>query len=107
MRTYRAMKYGNVKTEIEGERFDSRREAARWKELRMLERAGRITCLRRQVPFELIPKSEHGRAVKYIADFVYMENGRQVIEDAKGYRTAVYKLKRRMMAEQGREIVEV
>ena len=100
-------KYHNRVVEVDGIRFDSRREAHRWRELRLMERVGLITELRRQVPFELIPKSRHGRAIKYIADFVYRKDGEQVIEDAKGYRTDVYRLKRRMMAEQGYEIQEV
>lgn len=107
MRAAKASKYHSVKTQVDGERFDSRREAARWRELQMMERAGKITGLRRQEAFVLIPRSRHGRAIKYVADFVYEENGRQVIEDVKGYRTQVYRLKRRMMAEMGHEIVEV
>ena len=96
-------KYGNKKTVIDGMTFDSIHEAARWKELRLLERAGEIKCLSRQVKFELIPKmkTRTGKTVQgesYIADFVYLDKeGRQVIEDAKGYKTAVYKIKRKQM----------
>ena len=100
-------KYRNRKTVVDGICFDSRKEAARWCELRLLERAGEIEGLQRQVAFELIPKSQHGRAIRYIADFVYIERGRQIIEDVKGVRTEVYKLKKRMMAEQGKEIREI
>lgn len=100
-------KYHNRRVVVDGLRFDSIKEAHRWCELCLLQRAGQITDLRRQVPFVLIPKSAHGRAVKYIADFVYIEGGREVIEDAKGVRTAVYKLKKRLMAEQGKQIREV
>ena len=100
-------KYHNRKTVIDGIRSDSKREAERWCELRLLEKAGRIENLRRQVAFELIPKSRHGRSIRYIADFVYLENGETVIEDAKGVRTDVYRLKKRLMAEQGKEIREV
>ena len=60
------------------------------------------------MPFVLLPKSQYGRPVKYIADFVSTEGGRRAVEDAKGYRTDVYKLKRRLMAELlGIEIKEV
>lgn len=83
----------------DGLRFDSKKEAARWNQLVLLERAGVIQGLRRQVPFVLIDKSAHGRAIKYVADFSYMQDGVEIVEDAKGYRTEVYKLKRRMMAE--------
>lgn len=101
-------KYHAHPTLVDGIRFDSRKEAARYRELCLLERAGEIQGLQLQVPFLLFPKSRYGRPVKYIADFVYTENGRQVVEDAKGYRTDVYKLKRRLMAELlGIEIKEV
>ena len=95
-------KYGNRKTVIDGQVFDSKKEAARWQELRLLERAGEISHLQRQVPFELLPPQKVGkkvveRAVKYIADFVYLEGGRMVVEDTKGKRTKEYVLKRKMM----------
>lgn len=92
-------KYHAQPAMVDGIRLASRKEATRYRELRLLEQAGAIQDLRLQVPFVLLPKSQYGRAVKYIADFVYTENGRQVVEDAKGYRTDVYKLKRRLMAE--------
>ena len=95
----RRSKYGAHPVSIDGLRFDSAREATRWVQLVMLERAGVIQGLRRQVPFVLIDKSAHGRAIRYIADFTYMQDGQEIVEDAKGYRTDVYKLKRRMMAE--------
>lgn len=102
-------KYRNKKTILDGIKFDSKHEAERYTHLLLMQRAGLITGLQLQVPFVLIPKSAKGRAVKYIADFVYFdcESKRNVIEDAKGMRTDVYKIKKRMMAEQGHEIVEV
>ena len=91
-------KYGNIKTVTsDGIKHDSIKEANRWCELKLLERAGRIQDLQRQVKYELIPKQEGERAVYYIADFVYTENGQKVVEDAKGMRTKEYKLKRKMM----------
>jgi hypothetical protein len=92
-------KYKNRKTVVDGIVFDSQKEAARWWELKLLERAGAIADLRRQVRFELIPKQEGERAVTYIADFVYTENGERVVEDAKGVRTQAYVLKRKLMLE--------
>ena len=97
-------KFGNRKTELDGKVFDSRKEARRFAELRLMERAGEISGLQTQVPFVLIPaqRDEKGRvierAVSYVADFVYNDKaGKLVVEDAKGYRTEVYKLKRKMM----------
>ena len=76
-------KYGNTKVNVDGVPFDSKREAARWKELRIMARAGEITALRRQVRFELIPKQDGERAVSYMADFVYRDkDGREIVEDA-------------------------
>jgi hypothetical protein len=92
-------KYHNRKTSVDGIRFDSKREANRYMELKLLEKAGAIKDLRRQVPYILIDKSCYGRAIKYVADFVYLENGQLVVEDVKGVRTPVYKLKKRLMAE--------
>ena len=84
--------------------FDSKKEFQRYQELKMLEKAGLINDLKRQVPFQLIPsQAENGqvveRAVKYIADFTYYENGELVVEDVKApaTRTDVYKIKRKLM----------
>lgn len=91
-------KYGNTKVAIDGMPFDSKREAARWQELRLLERAGEISDLRRQVRYELVPKLPGERPVDYIADFVYRDkNGNEVVEDAKGVRTQAYVIKRKLM----------
>lgn len=96
-------KFGNRKTEIDGQVFDSKKEARRYAELRLMERAGEISGLQTQVPFVLIPaqKDEKGivieRAASYVADFVYNQNGKLVVEDAKGYRTDVYRLKKKLM----------
>lgn len=92
-------KYNAVKTEIDGIVFDSKKEAQRYKELKLLEQVGEITNLRLQVPYVLIAKSKYGMPIRYIADFVYEENGNEIVEDTKGYRTDVYKIKRRLMAE--------
>ena len=95
-------KYRNVKTEENGIKFDSKKEANRYSELLLLERAGAITNLELQVPFELIPNQKINgkvveRACKYVADFCYIENGQRVVEDTKGFRTAEYIIKRKLM----------
>lgn len=97
-------KYGNRKTELDGMLFDSRKEAARWCELKLMERAGLISDLQRQVKFELIPNIYEGkkvvqRSASYIADFVYQRGGEQIVEDTKsaGTITDVYKLKKKFM----------
>ena len=105
-------KYFNKAIKADGEVFDSKKEYKRWKELCLLERAGKITDLRRQVRYMLFPSAfemvtdENGRRkrvcvcreISYIADFVYHdENGELVCEDCKGFKTDVYKLKKKLM----------
>ena len=90
-------KYGNRKLVTAEGRFDSIKEWNRWRELKLLERAGQISELRRQVSFELIPKQDGERACHYIADFVYLEDqGKTVVEDCKGMRTDLYRLKKKL-----------
>ena len=90
-------KYHNTKTTVDGIAFDSKKEGARHGELQLLAKAGAIQDLRLQMPFELIPKQAGERAVRYIADFVYMENGKMIVEDVKGVKTDVYKIKKKLM----------
>lgn len=92
-------KYGAKKVKApDGQVFDSTQEFQRYGVLRLLERAGKISNLRRQVSFELIPKQEGERACTYIADFVYTDaNGDLIVEDSKGFRTDAYKIKRKLM----------
>ena len=98
-------KYHSEKVTIDGETFDSRREARRWTELKLLEKAGEIKDLRRQVKFVLIPtqRDESGKLIEkecsYLADFTYTDarTGEEIVEDAKGYRTPEYVLKRKLM----------
>lgn len=92
-------KYHAKKTVVDGITFDSKKEATHYQELKLLERAGEIHDLKLQVPFVLIDKSAHGRQIKYVADFVYYQDGQMVVEDVKGFKTDVYKLKKRLMAE--------
>lgn len=104
-------KYRNVKTFVDDIKFDSKREAARYNDLKILEQAKVISDLKLQVPFELAP-SVHvaGRkkpALRYVSDFTYVENGKLVINDVKGKLTDVYILKRHlMMSVHGLEILE-
>lgn len=97
-------KYGNRKTVIDGHTFDSKREAGRYGELKLLERTGQITDLELQPRFELIPKQRRDdgkseRACEYVADFRYTDTatGQIVIEDAKGVRTDAYIIKRKLV----------
>ena len=107
-------KYGATKVEVDGIKFDSKKEASRWTQLKLLERAGEISELQRQVKFLLIPaRREKGtigpkggvkkgriieRETSYVADFVYKDkNGQMVVEDAKGFRTKEFILKKKLM----------
>lgn len=96
-------KYNNQKIRVGGEVFDSKREYNRWCELRLLEHSGIIRNLQRQVKFRLINSQKTPerteRPCDYIADFVYYENGKRIVEDCKGMRTDVYKIKRKLMLE--------
>ena len=97
-------KFHAKKTTVDGIVFDSKREAKRWQELKLLERSGAIRDLRRQVKYELIPAfdcdGKHYRPATYIADFVYTDckTGKEIVEDVKGYRPDVYRLKSKLFA---------
>ncbi len=98
------MKYHNRKTIVNGHTFDSKKEANRYSELLLLERAGAIHDLRTQVKYVLIPSQrskETGKVIErecsYKADFVYTEGGETVVEDVKGFRTKEYIIKRKLM----------
>lgn len=104
-------KYHAQKCCVGGEVFDSRKEMRRWNELIILEKAGEIKDLKRQVKYILIPaqrevvwkngRPKQGKVIEkecsYVADFVYEENGQTVVEDAKGYHTKDYIIKRKLM----------
>lgn len=96
-------KYFNKKVIVDGIKFDSKKEAKRFTELKLLKRAGLIKELELQKVFELQPKyinnnGEHIRAITYKADFFYynIQKEHYVVEDTKGYRTDVYKLKKKL-----------
>lgn len=115
---YKSNKYGNAKVTVEGITFDSKREARRYLDLLLLEKAGDISDLQRQVKYVLIPAQREpdiigpkgGRKpgkviekeVSYIADFRYKDKeGNTIVEDAKGYKDgsayAIFSIKRKMM----------
>jgi hypothetical protein len=102
-------KMHNVKTMSNGKMYMSKKEARRGEELRMLEKAGKITHLREQVPYILVEtfkyKGETVRGMKYYADFVYTNNkGEEIVEDVKGYRNDMYKAKRKLLLSRYRDI---
>jgi len=98
----RATKYKAIPTFVDGIRFDSMKEAGRYRQLKAMLAAGLISELRLQPSFDLVLEC------KYVADFEYLDDkGKRVIEDVKGYKTREYKQKRRLMKRQhGIEILE-
>lgn len=88
-------KYGAKRTEVDGFVFHSKKEAQRYGQLKMLEQAGQISNLKLQVPYPL--KVNGALITTYIADFVYDEDGREVVEDVKGKRTQEYVIKKKLM----------
>ena len=109
----RRNKYHNRKIERDGLVFDSAKEYRRWCDLLLLQASGAISNLRRQVEFPLLPVQREPdtvgpkggkkkgkvieKGVSYVADFVYDEDGQQVVEDTKGMRTKDYIIKRKLM----------
>lgn len=95
-------KYHAKKITVGGDTFDSKKEYRRFLELDLMNRSGKISNLRRQVKFVLIPaQRENGKLVErecaYYADFTYNQDGRYVVEDTKGVRTDAYRIKRKLM----------
>ena len=123
----RRSKYGNCKVKIDGHVFDSRKEAYQYLHLKERLQKGEISNLRLQVPYELIPaiyetETVHlktkdksisrcvQKAVHYVADFVYVDNatGKEIVQDANGFLTPEYVLKKKMMrAFRGISIIEI
>lgn len=93
-------KYRNKKAQIDMYVFDSVRESQRYKELKLLERAGEISNLELQPRFLLQDSfKKNGRTfrkIEYVADFKYIENGKTIVEDVKGIQTDVFKLKHKI-----------
>lgn len=98
----RGNKYGARKTEVDGIRFDSAMEAARYQQLRLMERAGLISDLALQPRFVIIPAfttatGKKVRKTEYVADFQYLDDaGRVVVEDVKGMKTREYRIKAKL-----------
>ena len=108
-------KYHNRKVSVDGETFDSKKEASRWLELQLLLKAGKITNLERQKKFVLIPAQyepdvigprggkKRGKLIEhecsYLADFYYYNPTFDcwVVEDTKGMKTKDYIIKRKLM----------
>lgn len=110
-------KYGAQKVEVDGIKFDSKKEAKRYRELKFMEKAGEISALKLQVPFLLIPAAfesyeRYGKkgqrlkdgsrrifsAVNYVADFVYLDReGKRIVEDVKGFKTKEYIIKKKLL----------
>lgn len=92
-------KYGSVKTVVDGITFHSKKEAARWMQLRLLERAGEIVDLEHQVKYPLVVNGQ--LVCSYICDFRYAwkHGGGQVVEDVKSgpTKTREYRIKRKLM----------
>lgn len=107
-------KFGAIPTIVDGIRFDSKREAARWSQLRLLEKAGEIRNLKRQVVIPLIGqhaplKTRSGRAMRLTVDFAYEDrrlNWALVHEDAKGAATRDYEVRKAVAQAMGIEVVE-
>ncbi|PWC97048.1 hypothetical protein TSO5_05720 [Azospirillum sp. TSO5] len=91
----KANKYGAKRTKVDGIWFDSAAEARRWPVLKLEERAGLITRLERQVPYELVVNNQP--ICKWIADFRYVRDGETVVEDCKGARTRDFIIKSKLM----------
>lgn len=92
-------KYRSTPTFVDGIRFASKKEAKRWGELSLLQKAGQICDLDCQVRYELIPKQLGERACWYVCDFRYchVQSRAIFVEDVKGMRTPVYKIKKKLM----------
>lgn len=97
-------KYNAKKVIVDGITFDSKKESKRYLELKQMQENGEIHDLQLQVPFELIPsfeividgKKRKRRRMEYIADFVYYINNIKIVEDVKGRKTEVYKIKKKI-----------
>ena len=108
----RRQKYANQRVEIDGQAFDSKAEARYWGHLQIRLKAGEISNLRRQVPFELAPAVVIGGRkrppLRYVADFVWEEGGKTVVADVKGAVPEAYRIKRHLLkAVHGIDILEI
>jgi len=105
-----ANKYHNKKIQIDGYTFDSLKEAGRYQELKLLQKSGEVLKFEVHPSIELQPgfKDHNGikfRGIHYEPDFVVYYNGRTEVEDVKGMRTDVYKLKKKMLLFKNRDMI--
>lgn len=106
------MKYHNKKVIYDGIKFDSKKECKRYRELKLMERAGLVSDINIQVPFVLQESfircdGKRVRSIKYVADFTYKDKeGKLHIEDAKGVKTQVYKLKKKLFEYKFKTMIE-
>jgi hypothetical protein len=107
-------KYGNRKVTLDGIEFDSQREADKYADLILQQRARMISDLQLQVRFDLIGangeplRGENNHILYYLADFTYRDAaGTLVVADSKGMATPVYRLKKAILRAQGVEVIEV
>jgi len=104
-------KYHARKTAVDGRTFDSKKEAERYCELKLMEKAGQISTLICQAPYvvldDYVMDGKKKRGITYIADFVYIDSDDIVhIEDVKGVKTDVYKLKKKMFESRYHRTIE-
>jgi len=105
-------KYRNKPIVVDNIRFQSIKEAVRYVELKLLEKAGEISKFELQPRFPIVigdveVRFPNGRQMVYVADFYYLQNGKQIVEDVKGMLTDVYKIKRALMLAMGHVITEI
>lgn len=95
------MKYLSKKTVVDGITFDSKKESLRYLDLKRKQELGQISDLELQPSFELQEKFKRDgktyRPIVYVADFRYIENGKVIVEDVKGFKTKEYQLKKKML----------
>ena len=91
----RRNKYNAQKTMVDGILFDSKREAARYMQLMLLERAGKISHLELQPVYECVVNGK--KICSYRADFRYFTKDRNIVEDVKGFITPMFKLKKKLV----------
>ena len=107
---FKKHKYNAKPVEFEGFKFDSKKEAKRYQELKMLEKSGKIKDLKLQPIFVLQERFYYrGKAIRqitYRADFEYVdEKGNRVVEDVKGFKTDVYKLKKKLFLKKYPDVI--
>lgn len=106
----KGVKYNNTKIYAHNRYFDSKKEAKRATELILLEKSGKIKNLKFQVKYLLIDKfvdkmgNKH-RKIEYVADFEYIKNNTIIVEDSKGFKTEVYKIKKKLLLSKYKDII--